>query len=272
MMSGKLKVHITGEVDTFLRRQPRGVVEDAFKALKRLATDPHAPSLGCSGFAGMGSVFVFRLNAEYRGLFVATAPDALVIVGMDHRHNYGRLVEVAREWGASSLRLEGLDDYDATGAAQAVAALRAPSRLATLATAWASKLAGSRRAHLHDEWVAVLAGDLEAGMRLRPGQQMMLAVGFAFAAMRLRVRDIAGPLWWPVDWLLREASRTNAFIATVVGGQAILIVGDGGLTALLAEVWEPCGIAGASLYALMRWLRRLRGIELAVGDTGRAGE
>ncbi|MEU8717768.1 hypothetical protein [Streptomyces sp. NPDC048663] len=62
-------------------------------------------------------------------------------------------------------------------------------------------------------------------------------------------------------------SRTNAFIATAVGSQAIFIVGDDGLAALLTQVWEPCGIAGASLFALARRLRRVRGIEVAA-ETG----
>ncbi|WP_307677742.1 hypothetical protein [Streptomyces sp. V4I2] len=66
-----------------------------------------------------------------------------------------------------------------------------------------------------------------------------------------------------MDWLLSKDSRTNGFIATVVGAQAIYIVDDGGLPALVTEIWEPCGILGAGLYVLARWLRRVRGIELA---------
>lgn len=154
---------------------------------------------------------------------------------------------------------------------EAATTTRTLTRFATRATTWASNLAGSRR-DLHDEWAAVLAGDPETNSRLEPAQQRMLALGFVFAAIRLRARDSARPLWWPVDWFLRAPSRTNAFIATVVGGQAIFIVGDGGLTALFAEVWEPCGIAGASLFALTRWLRRVRGIELTTSDRRGADE
>lgn len=79
----------------------------------------------------------------------------------------------------------------------------------------------------------------------------------------MRLGDLARPIWRPIDWLLRVQSRTNAFITAVVGGQAVYIVDDGGLAALVTEVWEPCGGAGLALYALARWLRRLRGIELA---------
>jgi hypothetical protein len=73
-------------------------------------------------------------------------------------------------------------------------------------------------------------------------------------------------MWRPVDWLLSASSRTNASIAAVVGTQTIYIVGDGGLSALVTDVWEPCGISGAALFALARWLRRLRGIELAARE------
>ncbi|MFC5244154.1 MULTISPECIES: hypothetical protein [Streptomyces] len=69
-----------------------------------------------------------------------------------------------------------------------------------------------------------------------------------------------------MDWLLRTPARSNAFITAAVGAQAIYIVGDDGLSALVTEVWEPCGIAGAALYALSRWLRRVRGIELAAAE------
>ncbi|MFJ7258476.1 hypothetical protein ACIQWV_39765 [Streptomyces sp. NPDC098085] len=89
-------------------------------------------------------------------------------------------------------------------------------------------------------------------------------MGFLLAAVRMRLHDLARPAWRPVDWVLRASSRTNAFIASAVGAQAIYIVGDGGLPALGTEVWEPCGIAGASLYVMARWLRRVRGVELVV--------
>jgi hypothetical protein len=70
-------------------------------------------------------------------------------------------------------------------------------------------------------------------------------------------------MWRPVDWVLSVPNRTNSFIAATVGAQAIYIVGDAGLSAVATEIWEPCGIAGAGLYALSRWLRRVRGIELS---------
>lgn len=97
-------------------------------------------------------------------------------------------------------------------------------------------------------------------------------LGFLIAAARMRLHDVVRPAWRPVDWVLCSASRTNSFIGGVVGAQAIYIVDDGGLTALVTEVWEPCGIAGASLFALTRRLRRVRGIELAASEGDRADE
>jgi hypothetical protein len=57
-----------------------------------------------------------------------------------------------------------------------------------------------------------------------------------------------------------------------VGAQTIYVVGDRGLSALVTEVGEPCGIAGASLFVLGCWLRRMRGIELAPSETERVDE
>ncbi|QIP82736.1 hypothetical protein GLX30_00040 [Streptomyces sp. Tu 2975] len=62
---------------------------------------------------------------------------------------------------------------------------------------------------------------------------------------------------------LRAQGSRRAAIASIVGAQAIYIVGDGGLNALVTEIWEPCGIAGAALYVFARYLRRRRGIEIA---------
>lgn len=139
----------------------------------------------------------------------------------------------------------------------------APSEPGTWLTATAVRLVGSRRRHLLQEWQAHLAGAPEEGVVLTPGERRRYAAGFVLSALRMRLHDIAHPLWRPVDWLLTKDSRTNGFIAAVVGAQAIYIVGDGGIPALVAEVWEPCGILGAGLYVLARWLRGLRGIELA---------
>lgn len=141
-----------------------------------------------------------------------------------------------------------------------------PARAASRTTDLAARVAGQRRAHLRREWSAILAGSPENGVTFSSRRQALLALGFLVAALRMRSRDAMRPLWRPVDWALRTESRTNGFITTVVGAQAIYIVGDDGLTALVTEVWEPCGAAGVALYALSRWLRRVRGIQVATAE------
>ncbi|MEU4168843.1 hypothetical protein AB0F46_18445 [Streptomyces sp. NPDC026665] len=138
-----------------------------------------------------------------------------------------------------------------------------PPRIARSAAGLAARLAGQNRAHLRHEWAAVLAGCPEDGVLLSPTRQRLLALGFLVAALRMKVHDTTRRAWRPIDWILRVDTRTNTVITAVVGAQAIYIVDDGGLTALVTEVWEPCGGAAIALYALTRWLRRLRGIELA---------
>ncbi|MEE1805851.1 hypothetical protein [Streptomyces sp. BE133] len=134
---------------------------------------------------------------------------------------------------------------------------------------FAAFVAGARRAHLHAEWAALLAGDPENGIVLSASRRMRYALGCLWAAARMRAHDLVGPLWLPVDWLLSNESRTNRFIAIAVGGQAVYVVGSGGIPALVTEIWEPCALFGGGLYILARWLRRIRGIELAAarGDS-----
>ncbi|MYS36194.1 hypothetical protein GT025_18945 [Streptomyces sp. SID4920] len=151
-------------------------------------------------------------------------------------------------------------------------AIDSPARSALRTTGFAALLAGRRRSHLYREWVALLAGSPEYGVTFSSGRQFVLALGFLCAALRMRMNDLARLLWRPVDWLLSTSSRTNAFIAAVVGMQAIYIVRHDGLTALVTEVWHPCALAGAALFALAHWLRRVRGIDPATTDKKGADE
>ncbi|WP_225796320.1 hypothetical protein [Streptomyces aculeolatus] len=130
-------------------------------------------------------------------------------------------------------------------------------------TMLAASIAGGGRSHLHDEWTAILASSADPGISLPLAEQQYLARGFVLAALRMRLHDLATPLLRPVDWLLSKESRTNCFITLIVGAQAIYIVGDGGIPALVTEIWEPCGVLGGALYVLARWMRAVRGIELA---------
>lgn len=147
---------------------------------------------------------------------------------------------------------------------------KVPDPTAARAASIAVRIAGRNRAHLRADWAAVLAGAPEDNVTFSARRQCLLAVGFLCAALRMRVHDVARPAWRPVDWLLSASSRTNALITGVVGAQAVYIVDDGGLLALVTGVWEPCGTLGTALYVLARWLRRVRGIELAVPEGERA--
>lgn len=126
---------------------------------------------------------------------------------------------------------------------------------------FAARLAGRRRAHLRDEWSALLAG--EDGCGLSGARRLRYVLGFLSAALKMRAHDLGGPLWRPVDWLLASTSRTNTLITLVVGSLLVYFARDGGFHGVLADGTEPCAIIGGGLYVLTRWLRRVRGIELA---------
>jgi hypothetical protein len=127
----------------------------------------------------------------------------------------------------------------------------------------ASFVVGDRRAHLREEWAAILAGDPGNGIVLSPRRRMLYALGFLWAALRMRLRDLAAPLWLPVDWLLSAESRTNGLIAAAVGTQVVYIQHEDGLHTLLTEGWGWCAGCGIALRLFLGWLRRVRGIELA---------
>ncbi|MEU8028814.1 hypothetical protein AB0C13_09230 [Streptomyces sp. NPDC049099] len=271
MTGGGIKVGITGDAQTDFRMLEPVLSDAAHEAIQRLQADPQHPALCLQTHGNLNRLLTIRLNAEYRALIFRVDDDRWVILSVEHRHHVDRFTEATRRFIHQVEQNTVVVDFVGETAEVARAA-DAPTPFAEWTTALASRLAGSGRAHLHDDWSAVLAGDPEGGVALRPNQQRMLAAGFVLAACRLRVRDNVRPLWRPVDWLLRVPSRTNAFITAVVGGQAVFIVGDDGLAALLTDVWEPCGVAGASLFGLARWLRRVRGVELAASGSDHVEE
>ncbi|WP_410092624.1 hypothetical protein [Streptomyces sp. uw30] len=138
-----------------------------------------------------------------------------------------------------------------------------PGRAAHRTMDFASFVAGQRRAHLREEWAAILAGDPGNGIVLSPHRRMLYALGFLWAALRMRLRDLVAPLWLPVDWLLLTESRANGLITAAVGTQVVYIQHEDGLHTLLTEGWGWCAGCGIALRLLIGWLRRLRGIELA---------
>ncbi|MGW3152794.1 hypothetical protein [Streptomyces sp. NPDC001089] len=141
------------------------------------------------------------------------------------------------------------------------------SRRTRSGTALAVRIAGPARSHLRDEWAIQLRGFPEDDNPPSAEAQHQLVIGFLRASIQMRLRDVARPAWRPIDWLLSTSARTSGLITGIVGAQAIYIVGHQGLGALVTDVWEPCAVAGASLYALACWLRRVRGI--AVEPSGR---
>lgn len=134
-------------------------------------------------------------------------------------------------------------------------------RLSRGCTAFAALLAGRQRPHLRDEWAAILCG--EDGGGLSRTRRSLYVLGFLWAALRMRAHDGLGALWRPVDWVLTVESRTNAMITGVVGLLVIYIQAKDGFHALVTDGWEPCALLGGGLFVLARWLRRVRGIELA---------
>lgn len=217
-----------------------------------------------AAFKGALRNFSGQLGIGESSRLYSNAEDGKVRVAVDlHRDTMGGRLRISNIVVFSPL--EAMARWTVSSRALRTKAARGSLELA-------ARLAGARRSHLRGEWLAILAGSPEDGVNLSSRQQIALAVGFLFAALRLRLKDVARPAWRPVDWALRVPSRTNTAITVLVGCQAIYIVRGGGFEALIAEVWEPCGIAGAALFALAHWLRRVRGIELAASDRETADE
>lgn len=93
-------------------------------------------------------------------------------------------------------------------------------------------------------------------------------MGFLIAALRMRMHDAARPAWRPVDWVLATDDRTNGVIAAMVGPLAIYISATEGLHSLIVAGLASCGTLWACLYGAARWLRKRRGIELAMPGQG----
>ncbi|WP_369243179.1 hypothetical protein AB5J56_09540 [Streptomyces sp. R21] len=141
-------------------------------------------------------------------------------------------------------------------------ALRAPSRTAGLA----GRIAGRRRTHYIEEWASVLAGDPEHGVTLSPLRRQYYALGFVCAAVRMRLHDLLGGFWTPVDWTISTRQRSNFFIASGVGVQVVMIQLHDGLYVLCTDGLGWAAGCGIALRLLVGWLRQVRGIELAAVD------
>ncbi|MFJ5027136.1 hypothetical protein ACIQB5_03375 [Streptomyces sp. NPDC088560] len=133
-------------------------------------------------------------------------------------------------------------------------------------TSLAVAVAGERGGRLRDTWMADLAGAPEEGLTMGRWQQVGHAAGFVIAAVRMRGRAVSAPLWRPVDWLLVSESRTRTVTTLAVGAQVVYIQKQDGLHGLLTDGWGWCAGCALALTAFFRWLRRLRGVELAGSD------
>ncbi|MEV5449972.1 hypothetical protein [Streptomyces sp. NPDC052535] len=138
------------------------------------------------------------------------------------------------------------------------------SRLAVSLMALAVVLAGQRGARMRDTWMVDLIGVPEEGLTLTGWTRVRHSVGFVRAALRMRSRVALAVLWRPIDWLLATESRTSTLIALTVGAQVIYIHKHDGLYKLLTEGWGWCAGCAVALHFFFRWLRKIRGIELAV--------
>jgi hypothetical protein len=125
-------------------------------------------------------------------------------------------------------------------------------------------VAGQQGARMRDTWMADLVGAPEDGLTLSRWGRIHHAAGFVVAALRIRSRALSAPLWRPVDWVLASDDRTNGVIATLVGPLAIYISATEGLHSLIVAGLASCGTLWACLYGAARWLRKRRGIELAM--------
>lgn len=131
-------------------------------------------------------------------------------------------------------------------------------------TSLAARIAGDRR-DMRAAWLADLQGQSEDGGSLTAWQQRRYALGFLVAAVRFFLRDALGHLWRPVDWMLATRNRREAFIGVPPALLVLYIAKHDGLHTLLTEGWGWVGGCGVAMFALVRWLQRVRGIELAEG-------
>jgi hypothetical protein len=139
-------------------------------------------------------------------------------------------------------------------------------QLAEGLAASAVAIAGASGARMRDTWMADLIGAPEEGLAMGRLQRLRHATGFVIAALRMRARTIWAPVWKPLDWLLASESRTRSTTTLMVGAQAITIEAKSGLYVLITEGWGWCGGCAVALTLLFRWLRGVRGVELATAQ------
>jgi hypothetical protein len=131
-------------------------------------------------------------------------------------------------------------------------------------TSLAARIAGDRR-NMRTAWLADLDGRPEDGVFLTTWQQRRYALGFLLAAVRFFLRDALGHLWRPVDWMLATRNRRETLTGLPPALLVLYIAKRDGIHILLTEGWGWVGGCGVAMFALVQWLQRVRGIELAEG-------
>ncbi|MFF6801118.1 hypothetical protein [Streptomyces sp. NPDC012616] len=131
-------------------------------------------------------------------------------------------------------------------------------------TSLAARIAGGRR-DMRTAWLADLDGRPEDGLSVTTWQQRRYALGFLVASVRFFLRDSFGRLWYPVDWILATRNRRESFTAAPPALLVVYIAEHDGTHTLLTDGWGWVGGCGVAMFALVRWLQRVRGVELAEG-------
>ncbi|MEV5103043.1 hypothetical protein ACFQ7G_23480 [Streptomyces massasporeus] len=138
-------------------------------------------------------------------------------------------------------------------------------RVAEPCTTLAAWVAGKRR-NVGPSWLDHLRGDPEEGQTPTRSQKAKMVAGFLWSAVRYRIHDAMRPTFVPMDWVLKTRNRRESFVASVVGAHVVYIVWRDGLHTLLTYGWTWTAGSGVAAWALLNWLGKRRGIELASDD------
>jgi hypothetical protein len=125
-------------------------------------------------------------------------------------------------------------------------------------TAVAVFLAGRKRGAEHDEWRSHLSELTRQGLSSR--DQTPAALGFLWAALRLRLRDAAKLACGPVDALLRSRTLSNLLVLVPTLMAALYILRHLGTLGVLTSA-EGISAIGGALYGLVRagrWWRDVK--------------
>jgi hypothetical protein len=136
----------------------------------------------------------------------------------------------------------------------------APRRTAWTLTGLAAKLAGPRLASSRSDWLADLAGTPEEGRPLSVRAQLRYASGLLWAAVRMRLGDVARWGGRRLNWVLYTDERLFYTVLVAVVAAAVKLAVDRGATAFLENL-ENLAALGGGLWVSALVLRRIRGVE-----------